>query len=94
MSTQSILIQTSPEQLSELIVLGIRDELRKIQLHFNQKSNNDDLMTRKQVCDFLGCSTVSLWNFDKKNLLTPIRIGRSVRYKRQDVEAFINKKSA
>ena len=94
MTANGVLIQASPEQLSELILSGIREELKKFQFNFNQKSNNDELMTRKQVCDFLGCSFVSLWNFDKKNLLIPIRIGRSVRYKRQDVEAFINKKSA
>ena len=95
MSVQNVLFQaTSPEQLSELILSGIREELKKFQFNFSQKSNNDELMTRKQVCDFLGCSTVSLWNWENKEMLVPIRLGRSIRYKRTDVEKFINKNVA
>jgi predicted DNA-binding transcriptional regulator AlpA len=95
MSVQNVLFQaTSPEQLSELILSGIREELKKFQFNFSQKSNNDELMTRKQVCDFLSCSSVSLWNWENKEMLVPIRLGRSVRYKRADVEKFINKNVA
>ncbi|GAA4150752.1 hypothetical protein GCM10022217_04000 [Chryseobacterium ginsenosidimutans] len=90
----SILIQASPEYLSELIVSGIREELKRIQLHFTEKSQNDELMTKKQVCNFLNCSSVSLWNWENKGMLNPVRLGRSIRYKKSDVEQFIsNRKS-
>ncbi|SHK54386.1 helix-turn-helix transcriptional regulator [Chryseobacterium polytrichastri] len=89
----SILIQASPEYLSELIVSGIREELKRIQLHFTEKSQNDELMTKKQVCNFLNCSSVSLWNWENKGMLAPVRLGRSIRYKKSDVEQFINRKT-
>jgi len=49
----NMLIQISPEQLSEMIISGIREELQKFQSVSGKKSNNKDLMTRKEVCDYL-----------------------------------------
>jgi len=88
MSIKTTLIQASPEYLSELIVSGIREELQKIQLN-NNKIDKDELLTRKQVCNLLGCSTVSLWNWAKKKKLVPVKLGKIVRYKKSDVELFI-----
>ncbi|MCT4005148.1 helix-turn-helix domain-containing protein [Elizabethkingia anophelis] len=88
MSKQTILIQASPEYLTELIVSGITAELQKIQLN-SSKTNKDELLTRKQVCNLLGCSTVSLWNWANKKKLVPVKLGKIVRYKKSDVELFI-----
>lgn len=89
MSIKTTLIQASPEYLSELIVSGIREELQKIQLNSN-KTDKDELLTRKQVCNLLGCSTVSLWNWANKKKLVPVKLGKIVRYKKSDVELFID----
>ncbi|HFK5571625.1 hypothetical protein BAX97_11840 [Elizabethkingia meningoseptica] len=89
MNVKTTLIQASPEYLSELIVSGIREELQKIQLNSN-KTDKDELLTRKQVCNLLGCSTVSLWNWANKKKLVPVKLGKIVRYKKSDVELFIN----
>ncbi|MCL1666614.1 helix-turn-helix domain-containing protein [Elizabethkingia ursingii] len=88
MSIKTTLIQASPEYLSELIVSGIREELQKIQLNSN-KTDRAELLTRKQVCTLLGCSTVSLWNWANKKKLVPVKLGKIVRYKKSDVELFI-----
>ncbi|HFK5529522.1 TPA: helix-turn-helix domain-containing protein [Elizabethkingia anophelis] len=88
MSIKTTLIQASPEYLSELIVSGIREELQKIQLNSN-KTDRAELLTRKQVCNLLGCSTVSLWNWANKKKLVPVKLGKIVRYKKSDVELFI-----
>ena len=52
----NMLIQISPEQLSQMIISGIKEELQKFQSVSGEKSNNKDLMTRKEVCDYLQCS--------------------------------------
>ncbi|MCB9202188.1 MAG: helix-turn-helix domain-containing protein [Flavobacteriales bacterium] len=88
-----LLNQVSPEQLSELIVLGIRDELQKLKENFTSKKVNDELLTKKQVCKMLQCSTVTLWHWENKGILIPTRTGRLVRYKKNDIENFINSKT-
>lgn len=48
--------QLSPEQLSQMIISGIREELQKFRSVLGEKSNEKDLMTRKEVCNYLQCS--------------------------------------
>jgi excisionase family DNA binding protein len=92
MNAQNILIQASPEQLSEIIISGIREELKKFQFDFSEKTTNEVLLTREQVSTYLGCSKVSLWKWSKNKILIPIKLGRSIRYKKSEVERFINSK--
>lgn len=53
-----------------------------------------DLITLKDACGVLKvhANTLRLW--DKKGLLVAIRIGekRAMRYKKEDIEKFINNK--
>ena len=68
----NMLIQISPEQLSEMIISGIREELQKFQSVSGKKSNNKDLMTRKEVCDYLQCSQTSLWDWTRKGKIIAV----------------------
>ena len=87
----NMLIQISPEQLSQMIISGIREELQKFQSVSGEKSNEKDLMTRKEVCDYLQCSETSLWNWTKNVKIKSIQVGKKkVRYRKSDVEAFLN----
>ena len=67
-----MLIQISPEQLSQMIISGIREELQKFQSVSGKKSNNKDLMTRKEVCDYLQCSQTSLWDWTRKGKIIAV----------------------
>ena len=87
----NMLIQISPEQLSQMIISGIREELQKFQSVSGEKSNEKDLMTRKEVCDYLQCSETSLWDWTKNGKIKSIQVGKKkVRYRKSDVEAFLN----
>ena len=87
----NMLIQISPEQLSQMIISGIKEELQKFQSVSGEKSNNKDLMTRKEVCDYLQCSQTSLWDWTKNGKIKSIQVGKKkVRYRKSDVEAFLN----
>ena len=87
----NMLIQISPEQLSQMIISGIREELQKFQSVSGEKSNNKDLMTRKEVCDYLQCSQTSLWDWTRKGKINAIKVGKKkVLYRKKDVDTFLN----
>ena len=87
----NMLIRISPEQLSEMIISGIREELQKFQSVSGEKSNNKDLMTRKEVCDYLQCSETSLWDWTRKGKTIATKVGKKkVLYRKNDVDTFLN----
>lgn len=47
----------------------------------------DELMTRVETAAFLKVSKVTLWNWDKKGILNPRRLGNQVRYLKSEVMA-------
>lgn len=84
------LITLTPEQLSQMITLSIREELQKFQSVLGEKSNEKDLMTRKEVCNYLQCSETSLWAWTKTGKIKATKIGKKkIMYQRSDVEAFL-----
>ncbi len=88
----NMLIQISPEQLSQMIISGIKEELQKFQSVSGEKSNNKDLMTRKEVCDYLQCSETSLWDWTRKGKIIATKVGkRKVLYRKKDIDTFLNK---
>jgi DNA binding domain, excisionase family len=87
----NMLIQINLEQLSEMIISGIREELQKFQSVSGEKSNNKDLMTRKEVCDYLQCSETSLWAWTKNGKIGATKVGKKkVLYRKKDVDTFLN----
>jgi len=55
------------------------------------QSNPDKLLTRKQAADYLGVAdgTLEVWATTKRYDLSYIKIGRLVKYRLSDLEAFI-----
>lgn len=47
----------------------------------------DRFITKKEVATLFGVSEVSVWDWEKKGLLTGYRIGNLVRYKYSEVMA-------
>lgn len=47
-----------------------------------------ELLTVDQVCEYLGVTKPTLHRWNKLGYLTNIHVGRSVRYRRADVESF------
>ena len=86
-----MLIQINLEQLSEMIISGLREELQKFQSVSGEKSNKKDLMTRKEVCDYLQCSQTSLWDWTRKGKIIVTKVGKKkVLYRKNDVDIFLN----
>ena len=51
----------------------------------------EKLLTRKEVAEFLRVDLSTLWRWEKKHpdYLTPIRVGKSVRYKESDLKKIL-----
>ena len=50
-----------------------------------------DLMTMKQACSYLNYSKPWLYKLIKKGEITPIRLGKNLRFKPEDLEELVNK---
>ena len=48
-------------------------------------------MTREEAAKYLGFKpgTLAVWDCTKRHDLKPIKIGRSVRYRKSDLDAFL-----
>ena len=82
----STLIQTTPEQLTGVILSEIDKKLNELKLQFQPKEPTEYL-TRKEVKNILhiDLSTLHLWT--KKGKLKAYGIGSRVYYKRHEIES-------
>ena len=81
------LIGITPEELKDLIVGEVKEELRKLD---SEKSQVPVYLTRKEVSKLLRVSLVTLHDWNKRGMLIACKVGRGVRYRRLDVDQFIN----
>ena len=56
---------------------------------------SSDLLTREQAADFLGIKpqTLAVWHTTKRYNLPFIKVGSRVRYRRSDLERFLNERT-
>jgi excisionase family DNA binding protein len=54
-------------------------------------NNNEQLMDRKTAAKYMGVSpgTLAVWDCTKRYNLNPLKVGRSVRYRKADLDKFI-----
>lgn len=60
--------------------------LKEVEQEKANSSYQDELITKKEVMDNLHISPATLWLWEKKKYLVPVKIGRRVFYKRRDIE--------
>ncbi|CAM3401244.1 helix-turn-helix domain-containing protein [Zobellia roscoffensis] len=81
-------IQTTPDQLVEKILSGVRSELQELKNDFQPKAPTEYL-TRKETKDLLRIDLSTLSTHTKNGLLQSYGIGNRVLYKRSEVEKAI-----
>ena len=59
-----------------------------------KKADKDDFMTKKDVVELFGICATTLWNWEKKGYLVPVRVkdSRKIQYLRSDIEQIIKKR--
>lgn len=86
MENQTILIQSSPEDLAKLISAGIQKQLEAFKKSLLAKDANDELLTREEACEFLKIDPSTLWHWQNKGKVTAYSISGNRRYyKRSDL---------
>ena len=75
------------DEIIKGVVLALKDQLLQI-----ASREEEQLLTRKETAKLLSVSLVTLFDWDRKNILQSYRIGNLVRYKKSDVfQALIKK---
>ena len=79
-------IQTTPEQLAELIKESVKVELQTLKKELLHENANDEILTREQVCKILSINSSTLWAWQKKNKIKAYGISGARRYyKRSEI---------
>lgn len=62
---------------------------------FSKIFQKSDLLTRKEAAEYLGitASTLAVWACVKRYKLPYIKIGRLVKYRRSDLDSFIERQT-
>ncbi len=82
--------ETTSEQLKNEIVTEIREEIKLLTQNL-QPQKQIEWLTRQETADLLSVSLVTLWAWNKNEILVAYRIGNKVRYKRSEVENALTK---
>lgn len=78
------MVQITPEELKELILDGVKEELKSFKKHFQPKEPAE-YMTRVDVAELLKINLSTVHNWTKKGTITSYQIGGRVYYKRQEI---------
>lgn len=70
---------------AETLIGQIKKVVKELVPQPQQQTPTDRLLTRKEVCEMLQVSTVTVWNWTKTGILTSYRIGNQLRYKESEV---------
>lgn len=82
----SILLQDiTPKELAELINEGVKGQLNTLKKEISTHSANDDLLTRKEACEFLKIDSSTLWHWTNKGKVKAYGIANRRYYKRSEL---------
>lgn len=83
------IIQASESEFLNMVRLAVREELQS----FNPgQSEQKPPATKKETAKHLGISIPTLDQLEKTGQLKPFRIGRAVRFRWDDINAYILRK--
>ena len=86
----STLFQGTPEGLVDLLMIAIRQELKD--LKSEAPAPADELLTKKQACDFLKVTPTTLRRWHKEGKIKTYGIGKIRYYKKADLLNLLIKK--
>lgn len=78
-------LQTTPEQLADLISEGVKNQLQELKKDLQRQEANDELLTREQACQFLQINSSTLWAWTNKGKVKAYGIANRRYYKRSEL---------
>lgn len=85
-STSQQLFIVSAQELIDIIDTSVKKTIQELKESVS-KSNNDNLVPLKEVAETLNVSRCTLNRWNKDGYLIPIKIGRKVFYRQNDINA-------
>ncbi len=76
--------ETTPEELTNIILKGVDARLEELKKNFQPKTP-EEFLTRQQVCELLSISYGTLHQWVKKGILQPLTKGGRVYYSRKQI---------
>ncbi len=67
------------------------DTAIKVEQRIKAENKPDELLTREQVSKILRVNLSTLYRWESKGVLIPVRIGKKVRYRNSDIKRAIKK---
>lgn len=67
-------------------LLAFARSLKEILSEQTDKSVSEEIIPAEKLAEILGVSSVTLWSWDKKDILKPFFIGTRKFYKRSDIQ--------
>ena len=78
-------ISTTPKELTEAISEAVKTQLQELQELLLTKDANDELLTRKEACEYLQIDQSTLWHWTNKGKVTAYGIANRRYYKRSEL---------
>ncbi len=77
--------EIDPEEFKNEILEGIEKLLGEFSKKFTPKEP-EIWLSRKDVCELLGVSIVTIHNWSKEGILTAYKIGSRIRFRKSDID--------
>jgi hypothetical protein len=98
-----VLLQENPElakcikietSLADLMAFGELIYKNALKVDRSKMSKKvEEYYTPRQLAALLQVSLVTLWSWDNKGILRPLKIGNAKRYRKSDIEIMLDNKS-
>lgn len=84
----------SSEELINQIVEKTKDAVIKLlitQKPKEQNCNEEEFLTQKEACEFLKCSSTTLWRLVKQKKVSSVKSGRKNLYQKSELTNYLRK---
>ena len=84
-NNSTLLHQTTPESLVELMLISFRAELQSFRNELAPAPATEEFLNRKQVCELLQITLTTLWRWEKKGKIETYGIGKKRYCKKAEI---------
>jgi len=86
---QEITVDEFADKVADRLLIKIQQYLEQL----STNNSNDVYLTRNETCEFLKISSQTLWNWSKKGIIKPSRIGNRLYYNKKELLELLDKMS-
>ena len=90
-SRAKVTISVTAEELADFADNLVDKARRSLEKEMAEK-NSEVFYSKEQVCRILSINPSTLWNWDKRDYLKPIKVGGMNRYRKSDIDRILGYK--